>query len=124
MTVTTVTYDPEEPRIPTPISTTWYYNDGSAAAEGPAPSRSPLSHDEMHVLMMQVSNFQTRLLWLYCDWVEEARQDGLPAASLAPKVQAACARVYRDLMALLTRHLEGEPPTMVDSPGPGGPPTE
>lgn len=117
MTETNGTPNPDGASItPARTATTWFYSDGSSDTEysDAGPSRSPLAHDEMRALLMLVDSVQTQLLWRYCDWVEEARKGGLPAEALAPKVQAACAGVQRRLMALLARHLEADPPAVVD----------
>jgi hypothetical protein len=100
------------------VSTTVYEVEGSPAPGCPAPQRTPISDEEMDSLMLLLRNVRTRLLWLYCEWAEEARKGRLSAAELEAKAAGTFEKLREQFVAHLVATLDACPAPIVVQPPP------
>jgi hypothetical protein len=80
----------------------------------------PISDEEMDALMMLLQSLRTRLLWLYCEWADGARQGDLPPAELEAEVRAAFGKLGEQFVAHLVATLDCCPTPVVVEPPPAG----
>jgi hypothetical protein len=72
----------------------------------------------MDSLMMLLGNVRTRLLWLHCDWAEEARQGRLSPAELEANAARAFEKLREQFVAHLVATLDAGPAPIVVQPPP------